>query len=113
MSEQDVGSKVAQMQSEVTKNHKARDETTMTTSQNKPAAADLTPQEQSQLDRNANYAEQSDIVSSKLATKPESLTKDEANKLHSREQKAFGSTEKGGLASQAHRVIAEKESATK
>lgn len=36
-----------------------------------------------------------------MATNPQSVTKEEADLAHSREQRAFGATHKGGLASQA------------
>ena len=52
----------------------------------------VTPQEQSQLDREANFVEQADKVTSKLQTNAASVTKEEADKMHSREQKAFGGT---------------------
>ena len=65
------------------------------------ATANLTPAEQSQLDHEANYVEAADQVGTKLATEPENVTKKEGDLLHSRETKAFGATEKGGIASQA------------
>ncbi len=61
----------------------------------------LTPAEQSQLDREANYVEAADKIGTKMATEPESVTKEDGDLLHSRETKAFGATEKGGIASQA------------
>ena len=63
--------------------------------------ANATPGQRSQLDREANFAEAADQVGSKLATEPESVTKEEGDLLHSRETRAFGTTEKGGIASQA------------
>lgn len=68
--------------------------------------AGVTPGQQSQMDREANFAEAADQVGSKLATEPESVTKEEGDLLHSRETKAFGATEKGGIASQAQRQAA-------
>ena len=65
------------------------------------ATANLTPAEQSQLDREANFVEAADKVGTKLATEPGNVTKEEGDLLHSRETKAFGATEKGGIASQA------------
>ena len=65
------------------------------------ATANLTPAEQSQLDRKANYVEAADKVGTKLETDPGNVTKEEGDLLHSRETKAFGATEKGGIASQA------------
>lgn len=45
--------------------------------------------------------EAADKVGTKLETEPENVTKEEGDLLHSRETKAFGVTEKGGIASQA------------
>ena len=61
----------------------------------------ITAGEQSQMDREANLDEAADIVGTKLATEPENVTKEDGDLMHSRETKAFGNTEKGGLASQA------------
>ena len=71
------------------------------------AQADLTPAEQSQLDREANYVEAAEKIGTKLATEPESVTKEDGDLLHSRETKAFGATEKGGIASKAQSQAAE------
>lgn len=70
-------------------------------------AAPLTPGEQSQLDREANFVQQADKVASKLANDPSSVTKEDADKMHSRETRAFGTTESGGIASQAQSQVAE------
>lgn len=75
-------------------------------------ATDLDSNTQSQLDRKTNYAEHADHLQSKLNTDPSSVTKEEADKMHSREQRAFGTTEKGGLASKAQHQVAENEGAT-
>ena len=61
----------------------------------------LTPAEQSQLDREANYVEAANEVGAKMAMDPKSVSKEDGDMLHSRETKAFGTTEKGGIASQA------------
>lgn len=71
------------------------------TAQSNGANSNLTPAQQSQLDREANYVEAADQVGTKLATEPEKVTKEDGDLLHSRETKAFGSTEKGAIASQA------------
>lgn len=68
--------------------------------------ANLTPTEQSQLDREANYVEAADKIGTKMATEPKSVTKEDGDLLHSREVKAFGATEKGGMASQAQSLAA-------
>lgn len=48
-------------------------------------------------------------VAQKMANEPENVTKDEANTLHSREQRSFGQTSKGGIASQAQSLASENE----
>ena len=108
------------MQSEITKQRNAssplNNTTTSSASTNtttSSSADNLTPAQQSELDRKANFAEQADKVASKLETEPGSVTKEDGDKMHSREQKAFGQTEKGGLASQAQKQAAENEGVTK
>ena len=75
-------------------------------------AAPVDPTVQSQMDRQANYADAASKVGGKLVNEPGNVTKEEADLLHSREQRAFGVTEKGGLASQAQHQVAENEGAT-
>ena len=48
-------------------------------------------------------------LTSRQANAPETVTKEEADLLHSREQRAFGETSKGGIASQAQSMAAENE----
>jgi hypothetical protein len=62
----------------------------------------LNPTEQSHLTKERNLEEAINEVGSK---DPSQITQDDANLLHSREQRAHGHTEKGGVASQA-KVIA-------
>ncbi|KAL8689749.1 MAG: hypothetical protein Q9218_004648 [Villophora microphyllina] len=81
-----------------------------TTTRNTTASLD--PTTQSQLDRQANYEDAASKVGGKLVNEPGNITKEEADTLHSREQRAFGTTEKGGLASQAQHQVAENEGAT-
>ena len=71
------------------------------------STADLNPTQQSQLNREANYNDSAAAVGSKLASDPTSVTKEDGDLLHSRETKAFGTTEKGGLASQAQSLASE------
>ncbi|KAK3172065.1 hypothetical protein OEA41_004149 [Lepraria neglecta] len=101
--QQATGSTAAQMQSEFTNREDAaannQDATVQT---NTP----LNPAEQSQLDREANYVEQANKVATKMATKPENVTKEDGDTMHSRETKAYGNTEKGGIASQAQNLVA-------
>lgn len=42
-----------------------------------------------------------------MATNPASVTKEDGDLLHSREQRAHGHTDKGGIASQAQHLAAE------
>ena len=94
------------MQSELTKQRNAAGNEQGTTAQTNGASsgaadANLTSTEQSQLHREANYNEAADKVGAKLATEPENVTKEDGDLVHSRETRAFGTTEKGGIASQA------------
>ena len=75
-------------------------------------AASMDSTTQSQMDRQANFQEAASTVGSKMVNEPGNVTKEEADLLHSREQRAFGVTEKGGLASQAQHQVAENEGAT-
>lgn len=59
------------------------------------------PTVQSAVDRTRNYMEAADKVEAKMEADPSSITKEDGDLLHSRETRAFGITEKGGLASQA------------
>jgi hypothetical protein len=68
------------------------------------------PADQSARDRLNNFQEVSEQVGSKMASNPEAVSKDEADLLHSREQRAFGATSKGGIASQAQSLAADNES---
>lgn len=70
---------------------------------------DQDPAVQSAMDRVENYQQAKDDVVPKMATSPKRVTKEEADLLHSREQRAFGETAKGGLASQAQSQASENE----
>ncbi|KAL9025912.1 MAG: hypothetical protein Q9196_005339 [Gyalolechia fulgens] len=72
-------------------------------------AASVDPAVQSQMDRQANFEDAANKIGGKLVNEPGNVTKEEADILHSREQRAFGHTEKGGLASQAQHQVAENE----
>lgn len=71
--------------------------------------ADIPPAVQSAMDKEANFQQAADQVGSKLASNPGSVTKEEADLLHSREQRAHGHTDKGGIASQAQQTAAQNE----
>ena len=73
----------------------------------------VNPAEQSKIDREANYIEMAGKVTKKMANEPEAVTKGEADKLDSRETKAFGATEKGGVASQAQSLASKNAGDTK
>lgn len=103
-----LGSTAARMQSEVTK----RGNDYSTNGQDAPARSQATgssinPSEQSQVDRKANYVEAADMIGTKMATDPASVTKEDGDLLHSRETKAFGTAERGGIASQAQSLASE------
>ena len=59
------------------------------------------PVMQSASDRAANFEKEAENIVQKMATNPQAVTKEDADLAHSREQRAFGSTSKGGVASQA------------
>ena len=88
--------------------HAAMDASASTT-----GTANLTAEEQSQLDREANYVEQADQVATKMQRDPGSVTKGDADTLHSREHRAFGAAEKGGVSAQAQHQVAENQGATR
>ncbi|KAL8916232.1 MAG: hypothetical protein Q9208_008630 [Pyrenodesmia sp. 3 TL-2023] len=73
-------------------------------------APPVDPTVQSQLDRQANFEDAASKVGGKLVNEPGNVTKEDADLLHSREQRAFGHTEKGGLAAQAQHQVAENQS---
>ncbi|GAB7330609.1 hypothetical protein MBLNU13_g02187t1 [Cladosporium sp. NU13] len=56
---------------------------------------------QSAADRAENFDQTADQITDKLANAPETISKEDGDLAHSREQRAFGATHKGGLASQA------------
>ncbi|KAL8729869.1 MAG: hypothetical protein Q9166_004426 [cf. Caloplaca sp. 2 TL-2023] len=103
------GSISSQTQHEAAVNQGATNSTRTNTGTNTGPAD---PNVQSQLDRQANYQDAASKVGGKLVNEPGNVTKEEADLLHSREQRAFGVTEKGGLASQAQHQVAENEGAT-
>lgn len=107
------------MQSELTKqrnreetagNGETADDESATSTPRTAASAD--PTVRSQMDRQANFEDAANQISNKLAKEPGNLTKEEGDLMHRREQRAFGTTEKGGLASQVQHQVAENEGAT-
>ena len=73
----------------------------------------MTPEQQSHLTKERNFQEAVSEVGSKMENDPASVTKEDGDLLHRREQRAHGVTEKGGIAAQAQRLAAENEGATK
>jgi len=69
----------------------------------------LDPAEQSQITKESNFQQAVDEVGQKMAKEPNSVTKEDASLLHSREQRAHGTTEKGGIAAQAHSLATDNE----
>jgi hypothetical protein len=67
------------------------------------------PAIQSRLDKEANFQEAVDVVGTKMANDPESVTKEDAAYLESRERTAHGVVEKGGIAAQAQRLADKNE----
>lgn len=72
-------------------------------------ASGLNRSEQSQADKEANFLDAVNALAPKV--QDGTVTKEEASLLHSREHKAYGQTEKGGIASQAHKIVAQREKA--
>jgi len=67
----------------------------------------LSPGQQSDLTKERNFEDAAAQLGSKMANDPEHVTKEEADLMHSREQRAHGQTEKGGITSQAHQLASE------
>ena len=98
------------MQSELTKQRNAENEnpqSASTESEASSAGGLLSPQEQSQTDRQANYAKIAQQLGMKMSTNPASVKKEDGDKLYFQEVKAFGNTEKAGLASQVQSLVVE------
>lgn len=93
------GSASAKLQSEITKAQNAGQDTGGT------GAVD--PATQSQLDKEANLAEAQERVVPKMENEPEHVTEEDASLLRSRETRAHGVTEKGGVAATAQHLAAE------
>ena len=98
------GSTSAKMQSELTK---AQNASAGVGSGSGAGAVDSATQ--SQMDKEANLAEAQDLVVPKMEHEPEHVTKEDASLLRSREVRAHGATEKGGVAATAQHQAAENE----
>ncbi len=97
------GSLASQAQSLASKNEQGASSTGQTTT------GPTDPTVQSQLDRQKNYDEAANVVAQKMEQDPAALTKEDSEMMHSRETKAFGTTEKGGLVSQAQSLASKNE----
>lgn len=69
----------------------------------------MSPEAQSAIDRKENFEDVAVEIGHKMKEDPKSVTKEEADLLHSREQRAFGLTVKDGAASKAQHLAAENE----
>ena len=96
------GSTSAKMQSELSKAQNATTGQGGTT-----GAANLVTQ--SQLDREANFQDAQDKFVPKMQNDPEHVSQEDASLLRSRETRAHGVTEKGGVAATAQHLAAENE----
>ena len=94
------GSTSAKMQSELTKAQNA------STGQG-TSTGPVDPAVQSQMDHEANLMDAQEKVVPKMQNDPEHVTKEDASLLRSRETKALGVTEKGGVAATAQHLAAE------
>lgn len=70
------------------------------------------PATQSHNDKVANFQSAAADVQAKIDNDPSSVTKEDGNRLHSLETKAFGATEKGGVTAKAQSLAAQNEQAT-
>ncbi|KAI9704292.1 MAG: hypothetical protein M1836_007153 [Candelina mexicana] len=100
------GSTAAKMQSELTKQRNVEQGVYDTTGS---AKTGTNPSAQGQADREHNFAEVASAVEDKIITDPESVTPEDANLARSRETRAFGATEKGGVASTAQSLASQNE----
>lgn len=80
--------------------------TSSTTAPPTASATSLSPEEQSHLDKENNFKAAAAEIGDKIANHPGAVTQDDAKLLHSREQRAHGHTEKGGIAAQAQHLAA-------
>lgn len=72
----------------------------------------LSPSEQSHLTKERNFQQAAAEVGAKIQNAPETVTKEDGDLLHSREQRAHGHTDKGGIAAQAQHLAAQNANET-
>lgn len=96
------GSTPAQMQSEIIKAQNAG------SGQGGPFES-VDPTTRSEMDRETNLIDAEQEMVPKMQNDPEHVTKEDASLLRSRETRAHGVTEKGGIAATAQHMAAENE----
>ena len=64
---------------------------------------------QSQLDREGNYVEAADKIGTKMANDPGQVTQEDASLMHSREVRAHGGAEAGGMAAKAESLASKND----
>lgn len=102
------GSTAAAMQSQVTKEKNAQQGIGQNAAGSTNGTGNVASRsDQGQQQREENFQEAVNVVAPKMANAPETVTKEDGDLLHSREQRARGVTEKGGIASQAQHLAAE------
>ncbi|GAB7347999.1 hypothetical protein MBLNU459_g5496t1 [Dothideomycetes sp. NU459] len=67
----------------------------------------LQPGQQSHLAKEQNFQQAASEIGSKMINDPDHVTKADGDLMHSREQRAHGHTEKGGIAAQAQKLASE------
>lgn len=72
----------------------------------KPAFA-VSPNDQSKLAKEQNFQAAALMIGAKIAHDPDHVILDDANFMHSREQRARDHTEKGGIVAQAQQLASE------
>ena len=67
------------------------------------------PKTQGQLSREEAFAKVVEAIEPRMSSNPGQVTQEDARLLHSREVKAFGGAEKGGIAAQAQKLASKNE----
>lgn len=61
------------------------------------------------MTKERNFEAAASDIGQKMATNPGSVTKEDGDLLHRREQRAQGHTDKGGIASEAQKLAAQND----
>jgi hypothetical protein len=64
---------------------------------------------QSYIGKEKNFQDAVDLIEPKIANAPDTVTKEDADLLHSREVRAHGGAEKGGITAQAQSLAVKNE----